>query len=239
MQDYSIESCSAYTNIEICGKPIILFNDHNMALPVWGTYANKTAEPLNLLTFDTHTDTRHPFGRYLSSEFNVAPIIEKNKILQNHYINNLLNSYHVLLNDYYFEDAYKMAYIIAHDEQILTSYILGYIKSYTVVHKIGDNFDDRIYGYDSEYIMHNEFVSGREPKISNPLILDIDLDYFNQKKEIFEFIMKVGLYIKSANVITIAREPDCFEKYKTEDDFTVDKAEEILLEGIESVLKQV
>lgn len=57
----SIETGTLY-NVEYIGeKLIVIFDGHNMALPVWGKISNKIGKSGELLTFDYHTDTRDSF----------------------------------------------------------------------------------------------------------------------------------------------------------------------------------
>ncbi|MBR7112068.1 MAG: UPF0489 family protein [Clostridia bacterium] len=57
------EECYLNSQI-ISGKYVYVFEKHNMALPIWGMIANKLNRPLNLLTFDAHTDTLPAFSSY-------------------------------------------------------------------------------------------------------------------------------------------------------------------------------
>lgn len=61
MGNYVLEECSMYTHLQIKNKDVYIFETHNMALPVWGTYSGKYQTEFNLVTFDSHTDTRTPF----------------------------------------------------------------------------------------------------------------------------------------------------------------------------------
>ena len=73
--------------------------------------------------------------------------------------------------------------------------------------------------------------------ISTPIALDFDLDYFRNKNDLDDcFFQKVESLIKKASVITIAREPKYFGYCKTDVDFSVFQAEEILLSSIRKVL---
>lgn len=65
MNEYSLEKSSLYNIRVVKDTPIVIFDDHNMALPVWGTYSSRMGRSLNLVTFDTHTDTHPPFNAYL------------------------------------------------------------------------------------------------------------------------------------------------------------------------------
>ena len=60
---YKIEECSIYAkSIVVKGIPIYIFDKHNMALPAWGTICNRIGKKVNLISFDTHTDTLPAFN---------------------------------------------------------------------------------------------------------------------------------------------------------------------------------
>lgn len=60
MCSYKIEACSLYQSHVIGNKLIYVFDDHNMAFPVWGEFSSRNGSSYVLLTFDTHADTRPP-----------------------------------------------------------------------------------------------------------------------------------------------------------------------------------
>ena len=69
--EYSLEMCSAYKIKQIEHKKIIIFDSHNLALPVWGTIRQSSELPLYLISFDTHADTRAAFAREIIKEYSV------------------------------------------------------------------------------------------------------------------------------------------------------------------------
>ena len=56
MCSYKIEACSLYQSHVIGNKLIYVFDDHNMAFPVWGEFSSRNGSSYVLLTFDTHAD---------------------------------------------------------------------------------------------------------------------------------------------------------------------------------------
>lgn len=48
--EYTLEACSKYKKLSVNGKPVVVFDEHNWALPVWGTYANRLKHPMNLIS---------------------------------------------------------------------------------------------------------------------------------------------------------------------------------------------
>ena len=237
--EYTIETCSLYRTCSILGKPVVIFDEHNWALPVWGTYARRLGKPLNLITFDTHTDTHAPFLRYLKAECNVEDVPYDKSVLKLPQIVKLFKNLGFKRDDYNFESLFRLADCIANDEQILTASVLGYLESYAVVHKENDDFSDVEYGYNSEYIKHESFISGSQPDIKIPLALDIDLDYFGKNEDIYNWLNKAEKYIKAASVITIAAEPDWVERCKTDSSFEAGIAEQEVLNGIKTILEPI
>ena len=74
---------------------------------------------------------------------------------------------------------------------------------------------------------------------SIPFILDFDLDYFTHPNIInFEFHKKVGELVRHAVAITIAKEPEYFDREKTDKKFSNDQALEMLLKLIAQELKK-
>ena len=80
--EYTLEACSKYKKLSVNGKPVVVFDEHNWALPIWGTYANRLKLPMNLITFDTHTDTHAPFLRYLCSECGIESVPYDKSVLR-------------------------------------------------------------------------------------------------------------------------------------------------------------
>lgn len=236
--EYTLEACSKYEKLSINGKPVVVFDEHNWALPVWGTYANRFKHPMNLITFDTHTDTHAPFLRYLCSECGIESVPYDNSVLRLPYIAKLLKGKNYRVNDFCFENVFYLADCIANDEQILTASVFGYLNSYVIIHKGKRDLDDKKFGHDSKYIRHEEFASGNQPDLRTPLILDIDLDYFGEQKDILEWAQRSEEYIKAADVITIARESEWVERCKTDSTFDSKQAERWILKCIEKAFGQ-
>ncbi len=236
--EYTLELCSRYTKKEIQGKPVIIFEKHNEALPVWGTYASQIGRPMNLITFDTHTDTHAPFVRYLFSEKGLRKVPYDKSVLDLPEIKELLDGMHFRRDDFCFEDVFRISDMIACDEHILTAAVFDYLASYRIVHKQFTNCNDTVYGYDSEYITHENFIYGSRPEVQKPLILDIDLDYFGEQKEILRWAVRAEAYIKQADVITIAREPKFVIDCRTDEAFTAEIAEQEIIKSIDAILSE-
>lgn len=230
--EYRLDDCSYYKKVMIGSKPIYIFDAHNMALPVWGTYASITG-PANLVTFDTHTDTHCAFTN-LMSESGSHSDYDYKKIILNPIVKARLSGMKYQIDSFSFEDVFKYAQGILNTEQILTGVAFGYLSSYTVrSHNEGYEQTDRMYGYNATYIGDEDT---RKPEIKEPLFLDVDLDYFGTKDSIGNnFLQYVTPYFKAAAVITIAREPKYFEASKQERTFSVDDAERRILEVFRNI----
>lgn len=237
--EYTLEKCSLYDVKFIKDIPIVLFKEHNMALLVWGTYSSRLGSLLNLVTFDFHTDTHNAFNSYLMDKD--ISIEYGESVLQKPVVKKLLEWCKFKREEFCFEDVFKLSHeYIKNSEQILTAYSMEYIESYTVVHRddaYGYEEDDRLCGFNAKYINALDFTINDLNNISTPIALDFDLDYFRNKNDLDDcFFQKVESLIKKASVITIAREPKYFGYCKTDVDFSVCQAEEMLLSSIRKVL---
>ena len=230
---YSLDGCSCYKKLEMGNVPIYIFEKHNMSLPVWGTYANRLKSAMHLITFDSHTDTQCAFFHFFK-ELGKTCDYDYKKIINTPEIKQWLLGKRLQRNNFEFEDVLIYANSIYNTEQILTAVVLGYICSYTVrCHFLKEvliaQFEehDCSYGYDATYIGDDD---NRKPVVKEPLILDIDLDYFRSKEELgYEFKQYIKPYYNRAKVVTIARETAFFECGRKDKDFTVDEAENRLL----------
>ncbi len=239
MGNYSLEECSSYTYLQIKDKDVYIFETHNMALPVWGTYSSRYQTEFNLFTFDYHTDTRTPFTAEVvsrSNDFDVNP--------KHHIVKDILKGKHYKKDEFRFEDVYKIAFqYVKNDEHILTADYFGYIKSYNVICDLDDfeaktyENEDRIRGYDAKYYVREQQNEINYDDIEMPVILDFDLDYFiNDKCINYKFKKTIAPLVKKASVITIAKEPEYFNQCKMQNDYTNEKALYDLVLMLEQIL---
>lgn len=232
---YKLDECSCYKSYTIGSVPIYIFNSHNMALPVWGTYAVQYGA-LNLLSFDTHTDTHFAFSTLLS-ENGMQVDCDYEAVLNNPIVAEYLSGVRYRIEDFSFEDVFKYSMEIPNTEQILNGVAFGYLKSYTIRHHLSAvNYerDDQLNGYDAIYIDDDD---ERKPIIRQPLALDIDLDYFRSRDEFGnDFKHYISPFLKNSCVVTIAREQRYFDDGKIESDLSVDEAEKRLLDIIKDIL---
>lgn len=212
MSKYSIENCSLYRVGNIGGKTIVIFDDHNMALPAGGQMSSTIGKAAELLTFDTHTDTRPPFTNWFCHHSYDLEIS-----LNHPEIRKILNGKHYRREDFDFENVFAIASgFLKNDEHILTAYDFGYITSYDVVCRLSNSDakeyerQDRGSGRDAHYYSTVNQIKDRA--FSKPIIVDFDLDYFIDPNVIDNnFIEAVQNIIRSADLITIAREPHFVE----------------------------
>lgn len=235
--EYKIENCRYYEKLTINEKPIFIFDSHNMALPVWGTFASKIGF-LHLLSFDTHTDT-HPAFSKLMRDSGATPEWDYKESILNPIVSDVLKKISYQKETFCFEDVYKYSCDIGNTEQILTGVAFGYLSSYTVRCHIAGyecseyESNDRSLGYCATYIADDD---SRKPDLQNPLALDIDLDFFRSESDLdCCFENYIAPYFQRAVVITIAREPRFFDSGKTDKHFTVEKAESLLLKLLKRI----
>lgn len=236
--DYSIESCSLYNLETYKGKDIITFKEHNMALPIWGTYSTKIRQKLNMITFDSHTDTHSPFNSYLCENNVEQELFVKNIELP--MIKSILSSKHYSTSYFSFEDIFKITVgYITNTEQILTAFDFGYLNSYTVIHRDGVGYedDDLMNGYNAKYVEADNVFEFDFSSIPKPIALDFDLDYFRNRLDFSDsFFELITPLIEHASVITIAREPKFFDYCRNDETFSIVEAERLLKENIKRIL---
>ena len=184
MRMYTIEECSLYKDsIIISGIPVYIFDDHNMALPAWGVSCSRLRQPLNLVTFDKHADTHPSFHSYVFDQTGEAAD-STHLGLNNPEINVILKSMHYQPNDFCFEDVFKIAAdYLENDEHILAGMDSGYLSSYTVVTREGDEalgyeHDDRMLGYMIMWRLYDSKGNTIDHSIFRiPFILAVDKVY--------------------------------------------------------------
>lgn len=245
MSMYTIEECTLYKDsITIAGIPIYIFDDHSMALPAWGVCSSRLGRPLNLITFDSHTDTHLSFHSYVFDQTGETANC-RHLGLKNPEIRELLKGVHYRSNDFCFEDIYKITVgYLQNDEQILTGMDLGYLSSYAVITKeegtgAGYERDDRMLGYAATYLSKESWNQEIVDTIADPLVVDFDLDFFGASSDFDkEFLSKIVPLIKRATAITIAKEPKFFESCRTDENYTNEMALTQLLNFIKSALSR-
>lgn len=243
MEKYAIDFSSPYSeSCKICGVPVYIFKDHNMALPAWGSICNRIQSPVNLITFDYHTDTHFSFNNYIIEETTEPPRHGKHG-LKNPIVRSILENKHYRYDDFSFEDVFCLSIsCLENTEQILCGVDFGYLLSFIVINRTDDvaieyEQQDRTAGYNSTYSSREQWGNWDSIRVKTPFILDFDLDFFGKESDFdAEFIAIVSPLIKKAVAITVAREPKYFEECKQDKNYTNDKALSQLLSLIRSVL---
>lgn len=241
MGKYTIEGCSMYKDsVVIAGVPIYIFDDHSMALPAWGVCCSRLGQKLNLITFDSHTDTHPSFNSYIFDQTGEAADLW-HRGTKNPEIVKLLEGVNYQFDNFCFEDIYKITVgYLKNSEQILAGVDLGYLSSYTVVTKdagVGLEYerDDRMLGYNATYLSREACNQKVVDTVCDPVVVDFDLDFFGEALD-FNFLTEVVPLIKRAVAITIAKEPRFFEYCKTDECYTNEMALTQLLNFIRDVL---
>lgn len=207
--------CYEIKNIK--GKSIYIFDNHEMALPIWGIHSVKNICSYKLYTFDTHCDTHTPFVRH---QIQNGDPVSKN-YLQKPYIHKLFTNIKFQRNNFSFDDVYYIALKhLNNDEQIKAAYDWKYISEYNIISSesqyITFQAQDRADKYNCNYYHKNNWYENIVfPNNSDSILLDFDLDFFTSIKD-FDTLKctPMSILINKCDAITIAKEPSYFEKCK-------------------------
>ncbi len=133
MADFCFDEYSAeYCLLNIAEKPVYVFANHATAIRAW--FRESRNAPVNLITFDEHTDTFPPLLRYQNvfldrdEEKNIALLEEIKANISDDLLRRL-----VLVGDYLTRpygkenDTYNLSLKLWNDEHITTSIYLGII----------------------------------------------------------------------------------------------------------------
>lgn len=229
MPEYRIEDSSHYReSTEIAGISVYIFESHNLALSAWGTVSSRLGAPLNLVTFDAHTDTHPAFHGSIVEETGEPP---EEYGLDNPIIRDLLEAVHYKREDFLFEDVWQLAVgYLENTEQIFAGMDWGYLPSYTVINRedgasIGYEQDDRIMGYNATYLSRESWDNWSAEAVQDPLVVDFDLDFFGCSSDFDDaFKQRAVPLLKRAKAITIAREPKYFRDCRVDESYTNDQA---------------
>lgn len=227
------------TEEKIRDKEVYIFENHNMALPVWGAYACGNNSTYNLVSFDSHADTKDPFVKAVSKMFSVVDATAFRK-----FEHEVVKKLHLSSADFSFDDLLNFSdKYVANDEHIFTAIHFGYINEYHLFcHVDGDisvyQEDDQKRGLQAFYHERSDIMQMSEEYIKSiitaPFILDFDLDYFIDPFLLSnKFRESVKPLVDRATVITIAREHCYFNRCVLDDNLTNDIVLEKLLSIIE------
>ena len=253
-----------FSNLDIKtikGKKVCIVDSHNYVFPIWAQHYYLNCEkPCNLITFDFHSDTMKSFLRYIFKNNSKLDLNDYKKFeeLNKERISNInINDMHSLIlaadelkNDEHIDAACKLD-IINEFHTVING--PTYCKDY--YHENGFSYNSKpCYSLCPRRIICNgdctnpkkyysmilSDITFKDIKFTipkNPIILDFDLDYFPCRSSLTPANSSIlNSLIKKADIITIAREKDCFNYSRKEDDFNNDEAESLLLKLIERAL---
>lgn len=206
MENYEIHH---FNNI-----PVVVFESHNYALPIWGEASNKLHMSLHLVTFDYHADTHAPLARFVSQSNLFAEYGPNHPAIRQ-----LLRGKKYKRDSFIFDDVLAITSNVNNDEHIQTAAWFGYIESYTVIchldedearcYQEADRQNYNVATYYSKNAFQNLPMGEIEKLATQPFILDIDLDYFAYSSCFCAaFVERISVLIKKAKLITIAKEPE-------------------------------
>ncbi|MCC7429958.1 hypothetical protein IT568_03855 [bacterium] len=219
--NFEKNSFSNLETLEIKNKQIFIFDTHNFAFPIW-IFGQKTKRAAQLVTLDTHADTRDFFNIFFRKRFPNASDEEILSLRQKRLAEINLKNYTSVL---------EATSELANDEHILASLELGIFQTVHVVnHSLYDSKNEKLNFYCSmkipnsdvlpheceknKWFVENCFEDAFFEKLGLKIpqtnfILDIDCDYVTNKKALYPknktfFTELVG----KSDFITLAREPD-------------------------------
>ena len=220
---------------KILGKEVYIFENHNMALPIWGKFADFLRSPVNLITFDTHTDTQPALSLYATNN------MISERTVQNILQNPKLHFGKEFSREHLFSFSKNK---VGNADHIETAMALGHLSSYIVVHRENeftiDSNDCEDLNTENRKFFHRENIDWSVLyNIESPFVLDFDMDYFHNISDMDNVFKKqIAPLIRRAEVITIALESYFFEFHKEDDSiFTSDLALHELKEIIKYALE--
>ncbi|MGN0194265.1 MAG: hypothetical protein ACI39G_04090 [Pseudoramibacter sp.] len=216
-------------------KPGCVVDDHQYALLFWQQWFEKSGRPAVLVSLDFHPDTDPPFWLYsYQKALAEVPDIEDTDRLEQ----KQRGVQKQLLGQM---DARNAASVVRqmpkmnNDEQIRTAMALGIFKDYHMINCMAEHH----YGRGTHYLVPKTHFgdlsdamfkscgfSLEKLSLEDPLILDIDLDYF--PRPAFDSAGAVfKTLVQRAEAISVARSRTYFDylKDQKEKDFTMQQCE--------------
>lgn len=211
-------------------SPFIV-DSHHKVLTAWANFRNSLSKPPRLITLDHHTDTSRPFRRIIAKTYEGDLSVEEFGRVQESYLKTIdykkprtvEEGVSKLNNDEHIVAAIKTeiissAFVVAHNavKTDLEIYNEHRIVCFPVPESCSKGepdcdivlessfLDQAISAFDEVLIQQKE-----SSLLSEPFILDLDLDYLNTFKSVTPENSKTFQKLaKNAGLITIATEPD-------------------------------
>ncbi|MBC3797806.1 UPF0489 family protein [Acetobacterium tundrae] len=224
------------------GKNIMVVDDHQYALLVWGQLFQQSKKSSILVSIDYHPDTNPSFWLYAYQKA-MAINPDKEAVLVDRFQKKILSTLDPL-NLKTIEGAMGK---LRNDEHIYTAMELGYIKDYHMINCMekhqylrGHHYlvSENHFGSLDDHMFEDSVFSMKNLSQDN-LILDIDLDYFSSLKSFDLDLNRNTVFsqlVNQAQLITIARSESYFN-YLKKADCTIEECEEKLIDLLEEVLK--
>lgn len=193
-------------------KAPYIVDSHNKVLKAWAECRAKLSAAPRLLTLDHHTDTSKPFRNFLKGNPNeetlrtqwLSEIDFRNSASVDLAIQRLGNDEHIVAAIK--SDIISSAFVIAHNA---ANTGLDIYREHQIACR---NVTDPNSVLESQFLDNciSEFEKILSaPLLSQPYILDIDLDYFNTKKSVNpNDPRKTQSLFRGAALVTIATEPE-------------------------------
>lgn len=220
-------------------KAVAVVRDHQYALLFWAWWSIKENSSAHLVSIDYHPDTDPPFFMHCTQKA-VARDPERTDSLTEDGIARTLKG----INPRDLKALAAKMPLMNNDEQIRTAVALHYLQDYHMinamaVHRYGDGRHYRVPPEMVGKLSDAAFeAAGFEiGDLTDPFILDIDLDYFTGAKIIIPTAPEsvFARLVRGAAMITLARSPAYF-RYLNHSGYSLEDCEGDLLAGLEAIL---
>lgn len=224
-------------------KKIMVVDDHQYTLLVWGKLFQETGKAYTLVSIDYHPDTNPPFWLYAIQK---STAIDPNR--EESLVPKFQNKIMASIDSLNLETIKAVMDQMRNDEHINTAMALGYLKDYHMIncmkkhqYPLGHHYLVVKKDFGSlEDTMFSEVEFSCKCLEDEGFILDIDLDYFSAMAN-FEYdpqhFTVFKQLVKGASLITIARSKTYFD-YLKKDNFSIEVCEVKLMTLLEEVLKE-
>lgn len=221
----------------------IVENHHEVLVP-WATLRQKLPKAPRLITFDHHTDTSVSFRHHLRHLWGDDFVREQKKKLDDISYQDpqsVRKALEFLAHDEHVVTALKKdilssAWVIAHNAR--DTDVETYRQHQIACYSVGRGSEKTATRAECDQVLESPFLEGallhfeqilknvnEEPLLSQPYILDIDMDVFNTRQSLRPENADVfQCLIQGAALITVAREPRHFVMCSLEKDHTAEAA---------------